>query len=396
MRERYTLNWFLLNARNADVAEFLRRKRLLSDSGFAGLPDGDISDLEQCFRSMAPMDLEHCEAAFHEVYRMGSRAGRDAIITASRSKNLVTSEDAALLQHLGSMTYLDAVFWTYLNRPRYWDVACCVAEADALGVSAWEKHSKVPKVVPKTDTASLAAFGAALGRYFHTMEGRGDRCEVKVCDRSERLHLFCFLESPPLALPEWVQEGLRRRAHKPVEPLTFMYSQLDGELDIHFKGKRGTIWDLMSLFAQHILGQRKLEPPASGRGSYRLDQFKRREGVRFIIDSNSGITSVGVRRIRLTPQLGEICHHTIEGSAANAGASIYDKLEKLDTVFKLNEMDVTQVELAVRFERTALHRQRTINTVVTPPNRCSLGYDERELIVRKMLVASGVEPKDEP
>jgi hypothetical protein len=54
---------------------------------------------------------------------------------------------------------------------------------------------------------------------------------------------------------------------------------------------------------------------------------------------------------------------------------------------------VTQVELKVVFDRTH-RRKRTLSPTITAPNRCSLGYDDLELIVRKMLIASGIEIKE--
>ena len=304
--------------------------------------------------------------------------------------------DSDLRQKLGAMeSYMDAAFWVYLNRSQYWDVACNLAEADALGVTAWEKHPKMPRVEPRTDPAALSALGHALGKYFHTMEGRGERCDVSACDRPERLHVFCFLEAPARALPEWQTEGMRRRPHKPVQPLTYMYSQTDGELDVHFKGKPRVIWDLMAIFALHVLGEKKIDPPPKSRGVYRLDRFKYRGGVSFHFGPESGITSVGVRKLRLTPKLGAKRHITIEGSPRAGVEPVYDALENDLTSLRLDDVEVTQVELQVKFMRTATRQQRTVDATVTVPNRCSLAYDDRELLVRKMLIESGIEPRDE-
>lgn len=396
MADPYSLSWFLLNAKQAHLGQLLHGRSLLLGVSFGALADGDIDKVEAAIRGLAPERSEDCEATFFEIYRMGSRAGRDAIVAASRSRNVQEPSDTDLLQRLGAMdNYLDAAFWTYLNRPKYWEIACHLADADALGTTAWDKHPKVPKVAPQTDQATIQDFANVLGNYFHVMEGRGDRCQIKICDRPERLHLFCFLEASSCALPEWQPEGLRRRPHKPVQPLTFMYCQQDGELDVYFKGKTGVIWGLMSLFAQHILGQKSLDPPPRGRGAYRLDAFKHRGGVHFSVSPESGISSVGVRKLRLTPHLGAKCHITIEGSPKGDIVPVYDALEGELATLRLDDMDVTQVELAVKFGKSAFRKQRTIYACITVPNRCSLAYDDRELIVRQMLVAAGIEPKDE-
>jgi hypothetical protein len=39
-------------------------------------------------------------------------------------------------------------------------------------------------------------------------------------------------------------------------------------------------------------------------------------------------------------------------------------------------------------------RSRTVPAVLTHPNRCSLRYDGLDLVVRKMLADSGIEPRE--
>ena len=396
MAEPYSLRWFLLHAKLAHLGQFLHGKSLLRDFAFGYFRDGDVELVEAEIGRLNPEAREDCESTFVELYRMGSRAGINSIIAASCSKHLYKECDSDLRQKLGAMeSYLDGAFWIYLNRPQYWEVACNLASADALGVTAWEKHPKMPRREPRTDNTSLSALGGALGSYFHTMEGRGPRCDVSVCDRPERLHVFCFLEAQARALPEWQAEGMRRRPHKPVQPLTYMYSRIDGVLDVHFKGKPSVIWDLMAIFALHVLGEKRIDPPPKSRGVYRLDCFKYRGAVRFHYGPQSEITSVSVRRLRLTPKLGAKRHITIEGSPTPGVEPVYDALENELTSLRLDDVDVTQVELQVKFRRTATRRQRTIDATVTVPNRCSLAYDDRELLVRKMLIDSGIELTDE-
>jgi hypothetical protein len=177
--------------------------------------------------------------------------------------------------------------------------------------------------------------------------------------------------------------------------MTFMYSQAQGELDVYLKARARVIWDVMAIFAQHILNLRKLDPPPKDRGVYRLEQFKRR-GIPYRYGADSGIISIGVRRIRLTPKFGSKRHIIVEGNPGGASEPVYDTLEKDLSPLRLDDMDVTQVELKVVFGRMAFRKKRTLPVTITVPNRCSLGYDELELTVRKMLIVSGIEPKNPP
>jgi hypothetical protein len=394
MAEAYSLKWFLHHAKQEFLREFFYRQNLLLEVPFSELDDGDIDGVFAAVVALGPDHQVSSEACFQEIYQMANRAGFDAIVAASRSKRLKSDADADLVQRLGGMaSHLDRAFWTFLYRPQYWELACLLAGADAIGSAAWEKHPTVPRVSPRIDDEALKAFAGALGHYFHTMEGRGHRCDVKVCHRGdELLYVFCLLEQPSRADPEWRPEGLRRRTHRPAQPLTFMYSQATGELDTYLRAKPRVVWDVTAIFAQHILGVKKLEPPPKGHGVYRLDCFKRRGAV-YTYGPESGISTVAVRRLRLTPKFGPKLHIILEANPIGRHEPVYDALEKGLQTLSLDDVKVTQIELKVVFERTTYRKKRTVSPTITVPNRCSLGYDDRELVVRKMLIASGIELK---
>ena len=139
---------------------------------------------------------------------------------------------------------------------------------------------------------------------------------------------------------------------------------------------------------------KKLEPPPKGHGVYRLDGFKRR-GTAYSYGPESGISTVAVRRLRLTPRFGPKLHIILEANPIGRNEPVYDALERDLRNLSLDDVEVTQVELKVVFDRTTHRNRRTVSPTITVPNRCSLGYDDRELIVRKMLIASGIELKVE-
>ena len=395
MAEAYSLKWFLLNAKQEFLRAFFHRGGLLLDIPFAGLEDGQADLVFDAIQALTRDQREASEACFQDIFQMANRAGVDAIIAASRSTQLNRQGNSDLVQHLGGMaSYLDRAFWTYLHRPQYWEFACLFADADATNSAWWVKHPKVPRKAPRLGDKTVTSFAGALGHYFHTMEGRGDRCEVKLCDRGDSLYAFCFLEQPSRADPEWRPEGLRRRTFKPAQPLTFMYSQAVGELDTYLRAKPRVVWDVMAIFAQHILGVKKLEPPPKHRAVYHLESFKRR-GMVYKYGQESGISLVAVRKLRLTPKFGPKRHIFVEGTPVPGSEPVYDALEQHLSSISVDDVEVTQVELKVVFGRTTYRRKRTLSPTISVPNRCSLGYDDLELIVRKMLIASGIELKED-
>ena len=55
---------------------------------------------------------------------------------------------------------------------------------------------------------------------------------------------------------------------------------------------------------------------------------------------------------------------------------------------------VTQVELAAKVVVDANKPPKSVTVRITHPNSCSLKYDDVDLKLREMLVASGIEPRE--
>ena len=88
MAEAYSLKWFLLHAKQEFLREFFHRQNLLLEVPFAGLTDGDTDIVFAAIQALGPDHREASEACFQDIYQMANRAGFDAIIAASRSKQL--------------------------------------------------------------------------------------------------------------------------------------------------------------------------------------------------------------------------------------------------------------------------------------------------------------------
>jgi hypothetical protein len=113
MADAYSPMWFLLHAKQEFLLEFFHRRNLLLEVPFLGLDDGDTDIVFAAIQALGPDHREASEACFQEIYQMANRAGFDAIIAASRSKQLRNHADEDLVQRLGGMaSHLDRAFWT--------------------------------------------------------------------------------------------------------------------------------------------------------------------------------------------------------------------------------------------------------------------------------------------
>ena len=61
---------------------------------------------------------------------------------------------------------------------------------------------------------------------------------------------------------------------------------------------------------------------------------------------------------------------------------------------RLRTYNVTQVELAALVAMKPNEKPKSVTVRITHPNSCSLKYDDVDLRLREMLVASGIEPRE--
>lgn len=346
-------------------------------------------------KGVALTDREDCEADFRDIYEMADRRAVDTLLRLLKSANSTEDERRAIRKLLekGKTAYLDMMFAVHLDLPQIWSRATIFFASDKIGSPKWVKHPQVPKITPKSARADLKRLGKKVVTFLHTIEGRGPRYEVSVDERDGAMHYLCWLEGFPEIELQWKGDVTRRATQTKAELLQFVYSQAEGTLDTYMHARRHLVPDLQSIFSQEILGLKKLDPPPNDRRVYDLERFKERSKW-YQMDPDSGVEFVGVRHLRLTPKLGPKRHIILDATPIGDKEPIYDLLQTELGNLKLDELDVTQVGLKVFFPKTKLRRQRTISPVLSHPNRCSLRYDGFDLEVRKMLIKSGIEPRD--
>ena len=177
----------------------------------------------------------------------------------------------------------------------------------------------------------------------------------------------------------------------PEEPI-YVYSQQEGSLDLNFRGPRRAVEPLQGMFATTILKLPELPPDPKDERVYDLNLL-RQPGFEFVYDGGSGIQDVVVKKLRLSSRVTKGDRITLEADTANNPKAVYDLLAQLGRAVPLHLYNVTQVELSASVMTEASKPPKKVTIRITHPNSCSLKYDERDLTLRDMLHASGIEPK---
>lgn len=147
------------------------------------------------------------------------------------------------------------------------------------------------------------------------------------------------------------------------------------------------------MFATEILKLPELPPDPADERVYDLNPLLERT-FQFVYDPASGIQSVAVKKLRLSSKVVKGDRITLEAEASARREAIYDLMNQLGAGLRPRTYNVTQVELAALVAMNPDEKPKTLSVRITHPNSCSLKYDDVDMRLRDMLVASGIEPRE--
>ncbi len=389
MTQHYQPKRFFRQAPNRYLKRFFAERNELVGLDFEALGETQIDPIYQAWLQIPEASRNEIEGLFQDIDDLASEKGSKAIIDEAQWHG----EDLAI--QFASLTgFHEHAFWTYLERPKFWRGALAFHHADTLPGSYWRKRKNLPRKPARVGLADLQRLERGIGDYFNTMQGRGRNCRVEPYRRNSLDYFFAYPEDYAQASVEWVGQDFQRRPRNPAFEIIFVYSQEDGTLDLFLSGDRKPVPDLQEMFAEIILHD-KLGPDEKDDRIYDLKPVLSTE-FDFVIDPDSGIESVAVRKIRLKA-FGKEERITLEVNPANDDMAIFDLLDTIKAVLPVDQMSITQMGFLVTFAPNPnSNRVPTRSFEISWPNSCSLKHDKRDLIIRKMLSQSGIEPVSPP
>lgn len=394
MATHYSPKGFLRNAPNALLEQYFGRQSIELGVALTGLSETNIDPIYEAWQSLPPDKRTRVESDFRDIDTMANENGIKALLeeAAYHREDLVP-----VFAPMGG--FHDKAFWCFLKRRRVFDVALQFVSADNLSGRYWRKRKGVPRVPAAVDESDIRALGAALSMYFRERQGRGQSCTVECYKRGDEDWFFAFPEDYGMTSIEYEQNKLERRPRKPAFEVVFVYSQTEGTLDTYFQGRVDVVRELQRIFGKAIL-RKSLPNEEDDKAVYELDALGRR-GFHFAYGPESGIEGVRVKSLRFTNRVGYRNRITLETASGDPDA-IYDLVEEVfwdGTVpstrgdrIPLSFMHVTDVGIAVTFAATGRKRRGSRAFTIKYPNACTLKEEGRDLVIRRMLVDSGLEP----
>jgi hypothetical protein len=398
MARHFSPKNFLRQAPNALLARYCQEKEILAEVDFASLSETNIGPIYETWDKLPSEARRLMESDFRNIDALACENGIKAVIDAA----LVEEEDLEPI--FAEMEgFYDKAFWTFFEREPFFEMALLFVNADNLPTRYWRRRKDLPEVPANKDETSLRELGEAFSYYFRKAEGRGHACAVDYYNRNGLDYFFAYPEDYARTSLEWNKGALERRSHKPAFEIIAVYSQDEGTLDMFFQGAIKTVRDLQVIFSRTIL-KTEIPPEEKDKRVYDLNGLKRREFA-FIYDPDSGINDVVIKKLRLSALGGFMKRITLEADPSHNQEAVHDLLEEVVRVdgtaecpqcqkIPLPLVNITQAAIQVVFNHDGRRRPATRTFQISYPNSCSLKQEGRDLIIRKMLIDSGLEPAE--
>jgi hypothetical protein len=239
----------------------------------------------------------------------------------------------ALLAALQNRNGQEAALWMLGERPHtFRDAELQLAFVTRAEGRYWKRHC-IPRQLPMTPEAGLAAdrldrFGRAVCQlYKKSGAGQGVHLEwtrhgVADCDgaaangtadtNTASVQLTVYVEGPVTAISHFEKQHFMRGNARLALESALLYHPTTGEVETIVKGGAKNHAALLSLFAEHLVGQ-KLEPQQLHAAPLRLDTLL--SGTEPVEDwSHRGVRSVRLRRARLISRGSADVSFSVEAS----------------------------------------------------------------------------------
>ncbi len=384
MAGQYSHKQFFRHVPNGQLAGYFEAKGISLGVDFSALQEKRVDRLFVAFTGLPEAAQAAVEAEFQDIHAMANDGGVAALIDES-----VFHGDIDFVESIAAIDGLHAkVMWAFLEKNRYWQGAVMFLHADNVSSSFWKKRNDFPPVPPDVGDNAIQALADSISTFFHKSEGRGRNCKVEPYRRHNKEYFFAYPEDFGLSAIEWESNTLKNRARHPAFEIIFVYCESEGSLDIYAPKNTKAVPELQKLFAKNILHLETLKDGTIDKRVYDLDPLADAE-FRFQIEPESGIEQIMVTQLRLTLKHGSKRRIILEADTKNNPQAVYTLLDTL----KPPDYFITQTRVKVIFEAKSGKRAKTRTFNITYPNSCALGYDGDDLIIRKMLEKSGIEPQ---
>jgi hypothetical protein len=392
----FDIRHFLRRAPKPWLRRYFDRAGVLSHIDWASIKVRNIDLLIEGLGDIDEDLMGRIVQDFREIELLSTPAGKVQIIDESVFHGKQHEVSVRLTELAG---FYECAFWTFFEQPECWRGAVSFADADTKPRRQWRKRINLPALGRSTTAADGKALGAAIVAMFRQKEGRGEYCVVEQYRRGEKEYYFAYPQDHRQVAIEYTKGEMTKRPHRPAFEIIFIHDDSHRTLSIWHQGKRERTVDLQLAFANAILWQEiSRESPRDDR-VYDFKVFLDPDFV-FVPHPELGIKSAEVRQIGMRILGSEQYTISVALGAKTPSHILQGPLRTLAGNVNPSMVRITRVKIRVAFDPGPDARPpKTCQFDLTWPNSCNLPNDSHGLLIQRMLVAHGIEPRppgDEP
>ena len=152
MAQEYQPRRFFRNAPNRLLQRYFAKHNVLSEVDFGALTETQVEPIYEAWLKLSDDARKEMEQDFQDIDELATEGGSKAILDEARWHG----EDLA--EQFASLTgFHEHAFWTFLERPKYWQGALAFHHADTvpfIGVSARTCPASLPAWMPSASASS--------------------------------------------------------------------------------------------------------------------------------------------------------------------------------------------------------------------------------------------------
>lgn len=381
---QYSPRTFFRHVPNAMLKQYFTSKGVLNEHDFSKVPEVEIEPIYQAWLSLPDNQRGEMESDFKEIDQLACESGIRAILDEAewRNENIIEH----LEKHNG---FHEKVIWLFLERNHYWSAVISFCRADRISFSQWNECKTINTAPANVSEEAISSLEKSLSNYFFNKDGRGKNCKIEPYKRGELDYFFAYPEDYAQSSVEWEGSNFKRSARHPAFEIIFVYAQKDGKISLYMKGAKAIKKEVRALFADAILGL-SLGEFVENERIYDLKALNQADAI-FKFSPEQGIQSVAVKKLRLVIN-GSKERITLEASTSKDPNAVYKLRDKLFKGIPASQLSISQVGIQVTFIPEDDKRASTKSFEISWPNSCTLKHDDKDAIIRKMLIDSGIEP----
>lgn len=385
MAEQYSHKKFFLQVTNKLLIEYFEHKNISFPLDLNSIYDHESDLIFDAFKKLDDVTRHEIEYDFQTINSLSTHAG--VIALTEEAKEFENIHFIDTIQKIRGLH--NKVMWAFLDSPKYWQAASILCHSSIISSKSWVKVNKLPSLPKPFTKLDIQLLEGSIGEYFFDKEGRGKCCKIDDYKRGNKTYFFAYPEDFSNYKIEWVNNVLKNLPHNMAFEIIFVYCEEEGSLAIYARKNSKNIPRLQQLFAEHILKANITSfTRVSENKIYDLAPIVE-ANFDFVIPEGSGIFSVQITQARLTSLINSTSHLDIIESPDKNKNAVHNRIDQLDT----ENSYISQVKLRVTFYPRPNNTSKPRNFTISMPDKCNLGYYGDDLIIREMLVASGLEPE---